>query len=192
MNEETEKKEIKEIKEIYNKIINNIRIKYFFIIINDKIKYDIRKYLKYIFIYNILNNSNYIEKLHHHKYLLYYDNHNIYIEIINKNKFKNDINKLKKRYYNKEIKKLREIFNDIIEKIEENIDYIYEYENQTMILNKIQEQLIQFRYFYNKEYNLKYYFIDLILVNLYNNDEMYKYDKIEDINDIINFKDIIF
>lgn len=190
MNEETKKKEIKEI---YNKIINNIKIKYFFIIIKDKIKYDIRKYIKYIFIYNILNNSNYIEKLHHHKYLLYYDNHNIYIEIIDKNKFNNDINELKNKYYNKEIKKLREIFNDIIEKIEENINYIYDCENQIMILNKIQEQLRQFRYFYNKEYNLKYYFIDLILVNLYNNDdEMYKYDKIEDINDIINFKDIIF
>lgn len=176
-----------------NIILNNINIKYYFIVIKNKLNYnDINIYLKYIFIYNLLNNSKYLNyKKHHNKYILYYEKHNIYFDIINVNDFKVNL-KILKNYYNIQINKLKKIFNNIINTINNYSSCILNPLYQSNFFNQIQNQLLQFKYFYNNKFDLKDYFIDLILTNLYDYNELYKYDKIEDINDIINFKNIFF
>ena len=176
-----------------NMILNNINIKYYFIVLKNKLNYnDINIYLKYIFIYNLLNNSKYLNyKKHHHKYILYYEKHYFYFYIINYDDFKLNL-KILKNYYNIQINKLKKIFNKIINTINNYPSCIFNPLYQSNFFNQIQNQLLQFKYFYNNNFDLKDYFIDLILTNLYDFNELYKYDKIEDINDIINFKNISF
>ena len=186
-------KEEKIINECLINILDNIKIEYYFIVIDNKIKYDIKTYFKYIFIYNLLNRSKYIEhkKQQRNTYILIYNNHNIYIEIKDYKNFKINLKKIK-NYFDKELDKLKKIFNNILNMINNYPSCIYNPLYQSNFLNKIQTQLIQFKYFYFKDINLKDYFIELILTNLYEFEELYKYDKIEDINDIINFKNISF